>query len=648
MSNEHKEGKRATARITQLIQQKDCSALQDCASNLEAKIDPNGGGTYIQCCSTCSSQRTNNNNGRSGKGEDTHSSRCDETKENNESPTVIKRGDLILSCPALSIALDGIHRKQRCGYCTIKLSKKDSPSSSQFATTPSPSTCDSKKKSSSPSSFYCQHCHLISICEKCQQQNIHKWHIESGECRILSCLVYACNNIQQSIMGGNGNANDNDDEQNESRTLDLETTEEMANEVDSLYLLTVRVILRQWLDGEEKLISPFPKISWELFDHLYSAENPESTTVASIEDSNNLVNEICRLIFNRWSFLQDSNDQINGKNMQKQSKWFITGTKFESVMNKILGCSHAITDVHEPLGCQSIGRTLFLQHSFYNHCCIPNAFISCLNPLDDDDDDGENHICGLIGRLYCLSDIHRNDAVTISYIPTSGLDCKERRQKLQKNYNFHCNCDACKHSNDTNHPLGKLEEKLKIPDGCDVEIVRQMQFICNEQLLDIQRDLNLSNENNENEEDDEDDDAMFRLQNCIQTILMNQRGIKNQCIPQFHEVSIESYRLLAFAMSLGKNHDEAIKHYSHFMNAVTDIKDIYDPVTWATCLVDFACISKESTLHQSISSGHLSKALEIARTALGDDHSFVKSIFIRHHKYTFNGESYPKEKKRRI
>ena len=57
---------------------------------------------------------------------------------------------------------------------------------------------------------------------------------------------------------------------------------------------------------------------------------------------------------------------------------------------------------------------------------------------------------------------------------------------------------------------------------------------------------------------------------------MNQRGIKNQCIPQFHEVSIESYQLLAFAMSLGKNHNEAIKHYSHFMDAVTQIKEIYE------------------------------------------------------------------------
>ena len=178
-------------------------------------------------------------------------------------------------------------------------------------------------------------------------------------------------------------------------------------------------------------------------------------------------------------------------------------------MNKIIGCSHAITDVHEPLGWQSIGRTLFLQHSFYNHCCIPNAFISCLNPHNDDDNE-KNHICGLIGRLYyCVSDICRNDAVTISYyIPTPGLDCNKRRQRLQKNNNFHCNCDTCKHSNDTNHPLGRLEEKLKIPASCDVEIIRQMQFICNKQLLDIQRDLNSSRENNINKEEEEEEEEM--------------------------------------------------------------------------------------------------------------------------------------------
>ena len=51
-----------------------------------------------------------------------------------------------------------------------------------------------------------------------------------------SSLVYACNKVQQSIMGCN-------EEQIESQTLDFEITEEMANDVDSLYLLTVRVIL---------------------------------------------------------------------------------------------------------------------------------------------------------------------------------------------------------------------------------------------------------------------------------------------------------------------------------------------------------------------------------------------------------------------
>ena len=27
--------------------------------------------------------------------------------------------------------------------------------------------------------------------------------------------------------------------------------------------------------------------------------------------------------------------------------------------------------------CQSIGRTLFFEHSFYNHSCAPNIFLSC-------------------------------------------------------------------------------------------------------------------------------------------------------------------------------------------------------------------------------------------------------------------------------
>ncbi len=677
--------------ITQHIRQKEylhhsSNGTPDHSLNLEATIDPSGGGIYIQCCSLppSSQRRTNNNNSSEC------SSKCDsEEKEDNnksivgdvlleEAYPVIERGHLILSCPALSIALDPSQRRKRCGYCATKLVDEHDNEETKCHTIASYSnTHKGQTRQKEKTSFHCQHCHLISICEKCQQNSVHKWHEESGECVVLSCLVYAWDAMQQCTYvendGQSSNTNCDKDRDlepgattNSAVNKSIIITEEMANQVNSLHLLTTRVLIRQWFDttsththnvkkplGGKKglssntITSPFPNVAWELFDYLYSARETSTT--------NELVKELCRLMDKRWtSFHNDDHNKtsplttasstaFNGK----ESTCLIKEKEFESVMNKIIGCSHAITDVHEPLGCQSVGRALFLQHSFYNHCCIPNAFISCL--ITTPAEKGCNHHNCLIGRLHCINDIHANDAVTISYIPTSGLDCKERRQKLCEHYDFHCNCKACKYSNDYHHPMGKLENQLCVPADSDVEIIRQMQYICNQQLLEIERRLkSIKNEANI-DIDNEEEQTKIDLQNCISTIQMNQRGIQNQSIPGCHEVSIESHRLLAFAMSLQKDFEEAIKHYNLFIDGVMGIKDIYDPVTWATCLTDFANVLNESSkAQQSERFEKVSQAYDLARTALGDDHSFVQMISRRLVCFSPKLRPVEKRKKRKI
>jgi hypothetical protein len=59
---------------------------------------------------------------------------------------------------------------------------------------------------------------------------------------------------------------------------------------------------------------------------------------------------------------------------------------YTQTLARVLGCSHNITDVSRPLGNQSLGRAMFLEQSFYNHSCVPNAFLSCnfLLPTTDD------------------------------------------------------------------------------------------------------------------------------------------------------------------------------------------------------------------------------------------------------------------------
>jgi hypothetical protein len=74
---------------------------------------------------------------------------------------------------------------------------------------------------------------------------------------------------------------------------------------------------------------------------------------------------------------------------------------YHVALARVIGCSHAITDVSLPLGSQTIGRGMFLNHSFYNHSCTPSAFLSCrlmTTSLSDDKSDQ-----GVVARVHLLS-----------------------------------------------------------------------------------------------------------------------------------------------------------------------------------------------------------------------------------------------------
>ena len=604
------------------------------SSSTKATIDPKGGGVHV-----ISSLR--------------------------DKPSAIHRGDQIISCPALCIALDPSRRDQHCAYCcTPYPSYKD-----DFTKTNADGIIHSKyPKEGDKKCFYCRDCYLVSVCFKCQRHGVHKWHKESGECLILSCLVRTWHQLQ--VLGGGGNSEQiqttsclgassssslKEEGKASTNSKDLAINQFMASAVDSLYLLVVRIMIRQRYDHlREKLIkpskknnignesqsgttlpSPFPQAEWALFDQLYMAKEEEG-------NNSELIVELCQRI--REEILSSDTD-VQKTNM------IISEENFKIIMRKVVGCSHAITNVNEPLGCQYLGRALFLQHSFYNHCCTPNAFLSCSIPTVNEevcnndnnpdinkmsvvksDADNKSHQCSLIGQVYCVkSEIQYGEPITLSYIPTSGLDWKERQQLLRRNYDFDCSCDACKFSvsTDENHPMAKLEKLMCIPSDGDAEILRQIQFGCNEQLLDIQKRM-VENSNGNNVLDDcegqqNEDLLTTELQNCIATIQMNLRGIQNQRIPKSHETSIEAHRLMALALSLLGDNKSAIVHHEIFLNAVLPIKEMFDPVALSTSMLVYARdLAKARRLNESYSK--VSFAYDYAKSSLGARHSFVLRI----------------------
>jgi hypothetical protein len=278
---------------------------------------------------------------------------------------------------------------------------------------------------------------------------------------------------------------------------------------------------------------------------------------------------------------------------------------YQAALARVIGCSHAITDVSLPLGNQSVGRGLFLQHSFYNHSCTPNAFLSC--QLMTSPSPAGRSSCGVKARLHLLSNVKKGDAITISYIPTSGLAFQERQQRLQDGYGFNCKCDACTH------------ELIKLPLGVDVDSIREIQFSCNERLL-LQEEAG-GNSINEDE-----------IEHVISLAQMTKRGIQNQQVPANHEVSIEADRLLAMAYSVlltqNKTSEEtrrdATLHHDHFFQEAISVGKLFDPVVIATERLKYAKLLEGDSKQQATMQREM--AMNLLQTSLGDDHPWVRHL----------------------
>ena len=510
----------------------------------------------------------------------------------------ISRGEKIMESYSVNLALDHPYRSTRCGFCACPLMNYNQSSSSE--------------------SSLCKVCKMVAFCPNCEKAGARKWHDESGECRVLSCLVLCF----KHLFLQEGQSNNPETEIKSNNNDSEEVLEKDANEVDSTIFLTMRLMCRKFSDlslGEKKGDKySLPSIDWNLFDSLYStrfSKDKGQSENETINQYNIAIGILCTLVKEQFIKKSCEKNKKNGDNEDNEKEYWdgswITKENFDDVLGKVMGCCHAVTDVTLELGCQCLGRALFLEHSFYNHSCVPNSFLSCHFPQISNDTTEDNHCCALKSRVYCLQDIEKRKPITLSYIPTSGLDREERNSRLKEGYNFACKCEACVDSDQTS----RWEQHTKVPPECDIYAIRQLQYSCNQSLLEIQVSLT----------EDPDCDIGASLENCIGLIQMCSRGIENQKIPSSHEVSIEVHRLLATAFSLSEKMKESFAEHRAFFKSIDPIKEIFDPVAVATQRLKFSQdLERDKDTSEALS--QLLLAHDLCSTVLGADHLLTTSI----------------------
>lgn len=399
----------------------------------------------------------------------------------------------------------------------------------------------------------CPDCQLVSTCRRC-----HPCHGKE-ECRGLQTL-------SQTMMQVFG----------------------PTSIVESVYMLAVRLMVQRWVDqigsptsGEDESPSP---IDWKLFDALHTKKVQSEETFATF------TKKLCAALANIF-------------NAPATDFW--SQETLVDVLGKIFGCAHGVTDTTLPLGCQTLGMAIFPLHSFYNHACAPTAFFAC-QIIPDAATPRRDHVCSVLAKVHCLSDVVVGESVTLSYIPTSGLDGKERHRLLSDGYGFDCGCRACVDTSNAH----EWEKLLQLPNGADVDSLRQVQFTCNESLVRA-RQMNGNNP-----------ERSGLLEHCVVMTRMSLRGIQNQQIPASHEVSIEAHRLLASTLSLIGEQTDADKEYDIFFNLVNPIRPLFDPVVLIKQHAEYAALLIEGEAQQS----HLDRAMCLARTALGAEHPLTLSI----------------------
>ena len=481
--------------------------------------------------------------------------------------TKLRRGDCVLQCCAAGIAIDSPFRASRCAFCA-------GPCQDGTA---------------------CSECGIVGVCDRCKSNGADKWHSSSGECRALRALVRAFSIVFGLIS----------DEDNTAAT-DRASVDvaDLAREIDSSYIIAVRLLHRRWFDGAKNSSdgskgdsSVFPSIDWKLFDCLHK-------TKVTSELYDLAITAMCEKMNATLLMLSKNTDEDNTSN---QSNGFvITKDAFDDVLERVVGCGHAVVDLTLGLGCQAIGRAIFVGHSFYNHSCCPNAFISCrigipgaTSPVVD-----SSTSCALVASVHCLDDIESGNDVCLSYIPTSGLNRNERQRQLQDGYHFLCQCKACR-LDDGDETAKEWDRCLAVPKESDLESLREVQYGVNHTLV----------ESNDRDE----------IERSIGLVHMVAKGIKNQGIASSHECAMEVHRLLSVGYAALDKIYDAIREHKAFFSSVKMIADLFDPIALATQHIEYALVLHKNDDAEGERS-ELETAKVLATTALGQDHPCAVAI----------------------
>lgn len=356
-----------------------------------------------------------------------------------------------------------------------------------------------------------------------------------------------------------------------------------------------------------------------------------------------------------------------------------------STLGRVLGCSHAIVDPSLPLGKQTLGRAVYAGHSFFNHSCTPNAYLSSIIPSSSSRTSPTNGSLSsssldnqqeLKARIHLLRPVDKGEEITLSYIPLSGLSRQERQESLKESYGFSCSCSAC---SDPNHSLVLPQNAVM----ADIDLIRQIQFGLNDKLLDLAekwlKDLrhsiirrehericrkNSRNRNTDtndvntdsNKVPNQDPAIVLELDRVMRRIEMTQKGIANQNLPESHEVSIESDRLLAatcdlWLKAMGESMcvsiESAFESHFEFYRKTEQIQGLFDPVAIGTqCLASsVSCILRAREKQKKkeeegdedegrfsieeeiqLSGAERKRGLKLLAICLGSDHPWVRKL----------------------
>ncbi|CAB9501209.1 expressed unknown protein [Seminavis robusta] len=503
----------------------------------------------------------------------------------------LQAGEILLECPSASIALDHGYRTSHCGFCATEIQQQQQ----QVA-----------------QSSTCQGCRVLATCHHCRE-TLKDWHAQSGECAVLQCLVEGFGKVflSEQVM----------------------TAQDVSPHIDPIYIITMRLAHRRQLDRhngtttQNSTTTILPSIDWNLLDQLYSSPLPAN------HEGNAVVSAMAQLLQVMTALWKQKKQQIPFCNPQE----------CVSIWNKCRGCCHAITDLTRPLGAQNLGMALFLPHSFYNHACAPNAFLSCMlpsskqqqhsvceDPTSTTKQQQQQHTPAVVARVVCINTIAKGDPVSLSYIPLSGLCRLERRLRLQETYHFVCDCSMCSNQEAIERHVGGDFATGKTASDVVTALLplRELQIDCYQTLT-----LASSMENK--------DEVMDVVEQCMATLTMAQRGIRNQQIPASHEVALECHRLLAVAHSLlrgDNNHekDQELHHHREFFGAAEQVEALMDPSALAIQHgLAAQCLQSKLQDHSDDATTnefqkellvHRTAAIEISTRAVGGDHPFVHSL----------------------